>query len=36
VPNEPEYALSRGWLDPEDPFDPDAIAERFRCSYCRL
>jgi nucleotide-binding universal stress UspA family protein len=29
VPDEPEYALSRGWLDPADPFDPDAIAERY-------
>ena len=30
VPDEPEYALSRNWLDAEDPFDPDAVAERFR------
>jgi len=29
VPDEPEYALSRNWLDPNDPFDPEAIAERF-------
>jgi len=30
VPDEREYALSRNWLDADDPFDPDAIAERFR------
>jgi len=30
VPDEPEYALSRGWLDAEEPFDQDAIAERLR------
>ncbi|MBX0287765.1 universal stress protein [Haloarcula salinisoli] len=30
VPDEPEYALSRNWLDANDPFDPDAIAERLR------
>jgi len=29
VPDEPEYALSRNWVDPSEPFDPDAIAERF-------
>lgn len=29
VPDEPEYALSRNWLDPNEPFDPEAIAERF-------
>jgi nucleotide-binding universal stress UspA family protein len=29
VPDEPEYALSRNWLDPNDPFDPEGIAERF-------
>ena len=29
VPNDPEYALSRNWVDPNEPFDPDAIAERF-------
>jgi len=28
VPDDPEYALSRNWLGPDDPFDPDAIAER--------
>jgi len=28
VPDDPEYALSRNWLGPEDPFGPDAIAER--------
>jgi len=28
VPDDPEYALSRNWLGPEDPFDPEAIAER--------
>ena len=22
VPDEPEYALSRNWLDPTEPFDP--------------
>ena len=36
VPDEPEYALSRGWLDPADPFDPDAIAERFRGRVAEL
>ncbi|MDS0259706.1 universal stress protein [Haloarcula sp. S1CR25-12] len=30
VPDEPEYALSRNWLDADDPFDPDAIADRLR------
>ena len=30
VPDDPEYALSRNWLDSNDPFDPEAIAERFR------
>jgi nucleotide-binding universal stress UspA family protein len=30
IPDESEYALSRNWLDAEDPFNPDAIAERFR------
>ena len=30
VPDDPEYALSRNWLGPEDPFDPDAVAERLR------
>jgi nucleotide-binding universal stress UspA family protein len=30
IPDEVEYALSRDWVGPEDPFDPDAIAERFR------
>src|SRR6056297_153535 len=30
VPDEAEYALSRGWLGPDDPFDPDAVADRFR------
>jgi len=30
VPDEPEYALSRDWLGPDDPFDPEAIAQRFR------
>ena len=29
IPEDPEYALSRNWLDPSDPFDPDAIADRF-------
>jgi len=28
VPDDPEYALSRNWLGPEAPFDPEAIAER--------
>ena len=30
IPEDPEYALSRNWLDPSDPFDPDAIADQFR------
>jgi len=30
VPDEAEYALSRGWLGPDEPFDPDAVADRFR------
>ncbi len=30
VPDQPEYALSRNWVDAEDPFDPDIVAERFR------
>ncbi len=30
VPDEVEYALSRNWVDAEEPFDPDAIAERLR------
>jgi len=30
IPDDPEYALSRNWLSPEDPFDPDEIADRFR------
>ncbi|WP_324664104.1 universal stress protein [Haloarcula sediminis] len=30
VPDQPEYALSRNWVDAEEPFDPDAVAERFR------
>jgi len=30
IPDETEYALSRDWLGPEDPFDPEALAERFR------
>jgi len=30
IPEDPEYALSRSWVDPEEPFDPDAIADRFR------
>jgi len=30
VPDEPEYALARNWLDSEEPFDPDEIAERLR------
>ncbi|WP_276272770.1 universal stress protein [Haloarcula litorea] len=28
VPDEPDYALERGWLGPEDPFDPETIADR--------
>ncbi|WP_262180313.1 universal stress protein [Haloarcula laminariae] len=30
VPDQPEYALSRNWVDAEEPFDPGAVAERFR------
>ena len=30
IPDDPEYALSRGWLDPADPFDREALTERFR------
>ncbi|WP_254272106.1 universal stress protein [Haloarcula marina] len=30
IPNEPDYALERNWLTPNDPFDHEAIAERFR------
>ncbi|WP_424002987.1 universal stress protein [Haloarcula salina] len=28
IPDEPEYALERGWLDANDPFDIGAIADR--------
>ncbi len=30
IPDDPEYALSRGWLDPADPFDREALTEQFR------
>lgn len=30
IPDDPEYALSRGWLDPADPFDREKLTERFR------
>ncbi|MFB6309023.1 MAG: universal stress protein [Haloarculaceae archaeon] len=30
VPEEPEYAIERGWLQPDEPFDPEDIAERLR------
>lgn len=30
IPDDPEYALSRGWLDPADPFDREELTERFR------
>jgi nucleotide-binding universal stress UspA family protein len=28
IPDEPEYALSRNWIAADEPFDPDAIADR--------
>ncbi|MBV0900586.1 universal stress protein [Haloarcula salina] len=28
IPDEPEYALERGWVDANDPFDIEAIANR--------
>jgi len=30
IPEEPEYALERNWLDANDPFDPAVIADRLR------
>ena len=30
IPEDPEYALSRDWIGAEDPFDPEAIADRFQ------
>ena len=36
VPDEPEYALSRNWLDPNDPFEPEAIAERFEARVAEI
>ncbi|MBX0295006.1 universal stress protein [Haloarcula nitratireducens] len=30
VPDEPDYALERGWLSADDPFDPETIADRLR------
>ncbi|MBX0323802.1 universal stress protein [Halomicroarcula sp. F13] len=30
VPDEPDYALERNWLSPNDPFDPEAIADTLR------
>ena len=28
IPDAPDYALERNWLDADDPFDPEVIAER--------
>ncbi|GGN93283.1 MULTISPECIES: universal stress protein [Haloarcula] len=30
IPDEPDYALERNWLNPNDPFDPDDIADTLR------
>jgi len=30
VPPEEEYARDRGWIDPDEPFDPDLVAGRLR------
>jgi nucleotide-binding universal stress UspA family protein len=30
VPEEPEYAIERGWIEEGDSYDPAAIGERFR------
>lgn len=29
LPEDPEFARERGWITDGEPFDPDAIAERF-------
>lgn len=29
IPGEPSYAREHGWLDPDEQFDPDRIADRF-------
>ena len=36
IPEEPEYALERNWLSPNDPFDPDVIADRLREEVAEL
>lgn len=36
VPEDPEYALSRNWVDPSEPFDPEALAQRFRDRVAEL
>ncbi|SFR93255.1 Universal stress protein family protein [Halomicrobium zhouii] len=30
VPEEPDYAIERGWIDEGDPYDPEAIGQRLR------
>lgn len=30
VPPDPEYALERGWVDANEPFDPEAIGEQLQ------
>jgi len=29
IPDDPEYAVERGWVDAPDAYDPDATADRF-------
>lgn len=29
IPAEESYARERGWLDPDEPFDPDRLAKQF-------
>lgn len=30
VPQEPDYAIERGWIDADDSYDPESIAEEMR------
>lgn len=36
VPREPEYAIDRGWIDPDEPYDPEAIGDWLGAKVARI
>jgi nucleotide-binding universal stress UspA family protein len=35
-PEDPEYVIERGWLDPNEPFDPDAVGDALEANVAEV